>query len=42
MIALIDSGAQILAIMKRMVKWMELRIQKLNKLLMIEGTRGIC
>ena len=42
MIALIDSGAQILATTKGMVKCMKLRIQNLNKLLLKKGTRRIC
>ena len=40
MTALIDSGAQISAIIKGMAKKMKLKIQKLQKLLIIEGTGG--
>ena len=36
--ALIDSGAQISAITNRMAKKMKLKVQKLKKLLRIEGT----
>ena len=40
MTTLIDSGAQISAITKGMAKKMKLKVQKLQKLLRIEGTRG--
>ena len=40
MTALIDSGAQISAITKGMAKKMKLKVQKLQKLLRIEGTGG--
>ena len=40
MTAVIDSGAQISAITKGMAKKMKLKVQKLQKLLRIEGTGG--